>query len=96
MLPCNRPWLFLASEDRGLFLYDWEAGGIPEPLNTLGVLPVAGPGDTLVAFLNWHGGSPGSCSVGVLNVNRIQVDTIIPGPPCLYPSDWCGEWGEVK
>jgi serine/threonine-protein kinase len=83
----ERPWLFLASEDRGLYLYDWRTGATPDPLNTQGLLPVAGPGDTLVAFLNWRAGTPG-CSVGVLNVNRGQVDTIIAGPPCLYPTDW--------
>ena len=54
----ERPWLFLASEDRGLFLYDWEAGGTPEPLDRQGVFPIAGPGDTLVAFLNWRQGRP--------------------------------------
>ena len=90
----ERPWLFLASEDRGLFRYDWEAGGTPQPLYPNGLLPVAGPGDTLVAFINWRGDSP-ECSVGVLNVNSERVDTIISGPKCYYPTDWSPDGEEL-
>ncbi len=87
--------LFLASEDRGLFLYDWEAGAAPEPLGIQGLFPVAGPGDTLVAFQDYNVGSRGVCSVGVANVNRRRVDTIFSGPPCLYPTDWSPDGDEL-
>lgn len=90
----ERPWLFLASEDRGLYRYDWGTGAALDPLNTRGIFPVAGPGDTLVAFLNWRQDRPG-CSVGVLNVNRGQVDTIVTGPTCMYPTDWSPDGREL-